>query len=241
MTDFQDTWYRQMQSLFKKVDGLFTSANNAGTDLLNMGFKRQVTFVNEIGQVPVPSMAISLEEFPSIQVLFLLGDHLQLRPQDLARMFNEFSNQSQLPVLEWLDKKGFPITRLNIQYRMAPEISQWPGKYFYNGELKDHDKVSKDNACRQKFRDTVKKLTGWKTGSEYFIVDQVNAMSFVQPNSTSLVNWSSASSITRFADELMNRGILPNQITILIYYAGQKEIIVIKLRDRRCWQGQRRW
>lgn len=72
---------------------------------------------------------------PSVQYLILIGDHEQLRPQ--IRNYNLFSIESNRGKRYQLDRSLFerlagqptgqyqiPITQLNIQRRMRPEISR---------------------------------------------------------------------------------------------------------------------
>ena len=47
MDEFEQAWYVQMHRLLQSVDGLFTSANNAGMDLLNIGFAPDVASGDE--------------------------------------------------------------------------------------------------------------------------------------------------------------------------------------------------
>jgi len=77
------------------------------------------------------------------------GDPDRLTPYRLAGNFHEFGENSKLSVLGWLGEKSFPIIHLDIQYRMAPSIAQWPAGFSYQNKHANHTKAVEDShACQ---------------------------------------------------------------------------------------------
>ena len=65
----------------------------------------------------------------------LIGDQKQLGPVILTRQAKEMGFDQSM--FERLLKNGVPNTMLNTQYRMHPEISEFPSNEFYSRELAD--------------------------------------------------------------------------------------------------------
>lgn len=108
----------------------------------------KVVICEEAGEVLEAHMLSAL--IPSVQHLIQIGDHLQLRPQ-----INNFSLslESQQGRLYQLDRSQFerlsvgehcqhpfPVSQLNIQRRMRPQISALIQSTLYE-RLEDHDDV----------------------------------------------------------------------------------------------------
>ena len=146
---------------------------------------------------------------------------------------NEFKLNAETSVLALLEEKGYEVLRLVLQYRMAPSISQFVSKFFYDGLLKNHDSVLKDNSLREKARSISKSHYGIKgtnaDGFEYWMIDVVNGISRVQHNGTSLQNHANADRIATLVDQTLYRVVAPSQITVLVYYIGQLSLVAHKI------------
>ena len=92
---------------------------------------------------------------------------------------------------------------------MAPAISQFVSRFFYDRLLKDHSSVLKDNALREKAHEISKKHYNLKgpnrEGSEYWMIDVANGVSRVQFNGTSLQNYANADRTATLVDETYPR------------------------------------
>ena len=91
------------------------------------------------------ALSNALTSFTSWLVATVFGDPNQLLPFVLSGKMNEFMANALISVLALLEEKGYPILRLKQQYRMAPAIVQWVAKFFYKGQLTNHESVLKDN------------------------------------------------------------------------------------------------
>ena len=147
-------------------------------------------------------------------------------------------------MLALLEEKGYEILRLILQYRMAPAISQFVSRFFYDGLLKDHPSVMEDNALREKARLISKNHYGLQgpngDGSEYWMIDVVNGVSRVQLNGTSLQNYANADRIATLVDQTLYQGVAPAQITVLVYYTGQLALVSHKI-EMKAQTNSRPW
>src|SRR5256885_12344227 len=85
-------------------------------------------------QLPESETAILLR--PSIRSLILAGDHKQLPPTVISTAAKKcYYDRSLFERLYML--QNVPVYTLDTQYRMRPEISEFPRRMFYEGELKD--------------------------------------------------------------------------------------------------------
>lgn len=230
----QVLWFGVMRRATGRLAGLFTRVNNAGSELLYLGFNPKLLACDEAGQVALASLTILLTSFNNWLALYVLGDAKQLSPYDPSGIFNEFRHNSRMSILGLFEKKGLFMRRLRRQYRMAPAISFFPRLQWYPELEDDITVIQKDNNWRKTFRELVAKNYGVQVeagGSEYVVFDMVNSQSRPWRDTQSLCNWANVDAICTFADELLVIGVPASDITMLVYYVGEKELISIKLKD----------
>ena len=230
---FMSSWRGMLERTLKSIDVVFTTCNNAGSDLLALGFHPQILLCDEAAQVSVPSLAIPLTQSGKLLATVLAGDIRQLGPWNMAKHYDEFSEFSEMSALSLLEKKDWRIHRLKMQYRMAPEIVQWPSYKFYGGRLETAPSTQADNDWRKMFRKMSMEQYGIRPtqgGSEYFHINVENSLSLVGRNSTSLANSAHAQVSAEVVDKLIRQGASAKDITILVYYVGQKTMTEIKLK-----------
>ena len=230
--------------VFQETDVVFVTCNNAGSELVALGFSPKTIWIDETGQLTMAALANVLTSFTSWLVVTLFGDPNQLLPFVLAGRMNEFMANALLSVLALLEEKGYPVIRLIQQYRMAPAIVQWVAKFFYKGQLTNHASVLKDNKYREIARDISKrvyKIDGPEgNGSEYWMVDVANGLSQVQHHGTSLHNSANAEAIGALVDECLAKGVEPSEISVLVYYTGQLDVVIHKIEEK-AQAGGRTW
>ena len=249
-------WSKMMVRVFSDMDLVLTTVNNAGTEVLSLGFKPSCLICDEAGQVTLSALAIILTAFTGWLLLALFGDPNQLLPYDKAGLLNEFREFSRLSSLGLLEDKDCRILRLTVQYRMAPAISQWVAKYFYKNQLSNHPLAILDNDWRRAARSVSKKYYNIQgpegQGSEFWIVDVVHGKSHTSKNGISLVNYANSDAIALAIDRLLMESaematqdkIQPSDITLLTYYTGQKFLTITTLKahagvNQRSWQIDR--
>lgn len=99
---------------------LFTSCNNSGSELVQLGFDPSFIAINETGQLTVAALANVLTSFKNWLAAYLFGDPKQLPSYPISGRAIEFRGQGETSVLTVLDEEGYPVLRLVLQYQMAP-------------------------------------------------------------------------------------------------------------------------
>ncbi|KAG8790256.1 hypothetical protein FRC12_012372 [Ceratobasidium sp. 428] len=108
------------------------------------GMQPKVMIVEEAGQVLESHILASL--VPSIEQVVMIGDPLQLRPNVNSYKLsidNRTTGQIyrfDMSLMERLSSSGFPMSRLDVQRRMRPDISSLIRNYLYP-KLEDHPLV----------------------------------------------------------------------------------------------------
>ena len=185
--------------VLRETNLVFTTCNNAGSEIMKIGFDPTALFIDETGQLTMAGLANVLTSFEHWVMAQLFGDPKQLPPFQLSGLSNEFMKNAQISVLALLEEKGYPVFRLILQYRMAPAISQRVAGFFYKGMLQNHPSTLIDNDYRRVAREIslqeYQREGPNKNGSEYWMIDVVNGVSKVQLNTTSLQNYANADRI----------------------------------------------
>lgn len=97
-----------------------------------------VLIVDEAGQSVEAETLIAFQHMPS--KVLLVGDTKQLP----ATVISELAKQKGFgrSMMERLEQNRVPLLRLDTQYRMHADISEWPSNRYYNGELVTDASVS---------------------------------------------------------------------------------------------------
>lgn len=93
----------------------------------------RVVIVDEAAQTTEPSVLIPLRY--GCNELILVGDPRQLPPTVLSDEASRLGLSMSL--FERLERAGHEVLMLTVQYRMHPEIRQFPSRYFYHDKLVD--------------------------------------------------------------------------------------------------------
>lgn len=133
------------RQLLKDVDiiGCTTTGAAKLTTLLK-GIGPRIMLVEEAGQVLEAHVLGSL--VPSVEHLILIGDPLQLRPTLNNYSLSMDSRRGSelykfdMSLMERLSSSGFPMSQIDVQRRMRPEISNLIRETLYP-RLIDHDIV----------------------------------------------------------------------------------------------------
>ncbi|CAF4369011.1 unnamed protein product [Rotaria sp. Silwood2] len=157
------------------------------------------------------------------QHLILVGDHVQLRPNpSVYRLAMKY--KIDVSLFERLIKNNFPNIRLNIQHRMRPEIARLM-KHFY-ADLEDHISVKTNRAP----------VRG--VDSDVFFINHNHRETPVDDGS-SIRNEFEAKYVIGLAEYLIKQGYEPKQITILVMYLGQRQLIAKQAKQIRCLHAVR--
>jgi len=92
--------------------------------------------IDEAGQALEPATLIPMQLLKSTgSKCVMVGDPKQLPATVLSQLASKFSYECSM--FERLQRADYPVTMLSTQYRMHPEICQFPSAHFYDNQLKD--------------------------------------------------------------------------------------------------------
>ncbi|CDR45875.1 CYFA0S20e01178g1_1 [Cyberlindnera fabianii] len=204
-------------TLFKKTVILTTTINAASPEIENNITQVPTIIMDESTQSSEATSLIPLS-LPKVKKMIFIGDENQLNCHSTIP-FLEFS------LFERILKNGTypsPIM-LNTQYRMHPEISTFPNREFYQGNLLD-GVTSKDRKIHKLrpivFFDTTSQKESLTYGGD--------------EEERSYMNVGEASSIVGLIASLHTRKAIPlEDIAVITPYSGQRDLIATMIRDNK--------
>jgi len=110
-------------------------------------FKFDAVIIDEAAQASEPSALIPFKFNP--KSVILVGDPCQL-PATVISNVAKRANLGQ-SLFQRLNNAGYPVLRLEIQYRMHKEIAEYPSLQFYNGRLFTDEQVVKSGSHHKMF------------------------------------------------------------------------------------------
>jgi len=139
---FQDN-RRFRQIVLDEAKVVCTTLSAVGSEIFRrMKTRFDVVIVDEAAQAVEPSTLIPLTEIKAKQV-YLVGDPAQLPATVLSRECAK--NNYEQSLFKRLMDSEYPVHKLSTQYRMLPEIREFPSEQFYGGELRDGPGLLKQN------------------------------------------------------------------------------------------------
>lgn len=147
--------------------------------------------------------------------LILVGDHCQLGPVVMCKKAAKAGLSQSL--FERLVVLGIRPFRLEVQYRMHPELSQFPSNFFYEGSLQngvraDERKLKIDFPWPQVDRPM------------FFLVTQ--GQEEIAGSGTSYLNRTEAANVEKITTRFLKCRVSPEQIGIITPYEGQRAYLV---------------
>ncbi|KAF8332045.1 uncharacterized protein EI90DRAFT_3056359 [Cantharellus anzutake] len=202
-------------SILERAD-LIACTTNGAAKLTRMlkAVSPRVLVVEEAGQVLEAHVLSSL--VPSVQHLILIGDPLQLRPtiSNYSLSMDHPGSGSKLyrldlSLMERLSSLGYPMSQLNVQRRMRPEIADLVRTTLYPN-LEDHSRVSSYSQMRG-------------LAKNVFFLDHRFGESGEDENSSSKTNKYEAAMIKDLVLYLLKQGPYSGEgdIVVLCAYLGQ--------------------
>ena len=225
--------------VYEKARGIFTTGCNS-VDVAarenkegNKIVKPSVLIAEESSTFTTAAFLVPQTAFTTWTVLYMFGDPKQLRPTLRAGQFNEMRETAKISLLENFLSKGHPYHLLDVQYRMNPELSKFPNEFFYEGKLKDHISTHVDNVNRQAGR-AISKLYGIDgpngDGSCFFFINLPLSVSRLVEGGTTLINYAHVDAIKEQVTHALLHGALPEDITVLVWYQGQRGLVNREIR-----------
>ncbi|XP_023013225.1 regulator of nonsense transcripts 1 homolog [Leptinotarsa decemlineata] len=151
-----------------------------------------------------------------VKQLILVGDHCQLGPVVMCKKAARAGLSQSL--FERLVVLGIRPFRLEVQYRMHPELSRFPSNFFYEGSLQ--------NGVSAEERKLNKIDFPWPIAERpmFFLVTQ--GQEEIAGSGTSYLNRTEASNVEKIATRFLKSGVKPEQIGVITPYEGQRAYLV---------------
>ncbi|XP_065365805.1 regulator of nonsense transcripts 1 homolog [Calliphora vicina] len=147
--------------------------------------------------------------------LILVGDHCQLGPVVMCKKAARAGLSQSL--FERLVVLGIRPFRLEVQYRMHPELSQFPSNFFYEGSLQN-GVCAEDRKLKIDFP--------WPQPDRpmFFLVTQ--GQEEIAGSGTSYLNRTEAANVEKITTRFLKAGVKPEQIGVITPYEGQRAYLV---------------
>uniref|UniRef100_A0A336KT50 DNA helicase n=1 Tax=Culicoides sonorensis TaxID=179676 RepID=A0A336KT50_CULSO len=147
--------------------------------------------------------------------LILVGDHCQLGPVVVCKKAAKAGLSQSL--FERLVVLGIRPFRLEVQYRMHPELSQFPSNFFYEGSLQN-------GVCAEERK--LKIDFPWPNPDcPMFFLVTLGAEE-IAGSGTSYLNRTEAANVEKITTRFLKAGVKPEQIGIITPYEGQRAYLV---------------
>lgn len=230
--------WEMLTRVLRETQIIFTTCNTAGGPLLATGaFQPTIICCDDAAQATCPGLFVSMTSFTKWEGVFLFGDETQLQPIQLAASANEFVENSKLSAFRLLMLKDFPqVVRLYKQYRMAGAIAYFPGRQFYDGELRNDSTVHRSDNVRDEVLAFTREELDIKGpngfGSEYVIVNVAYGIARQEKTGKSIVNHANADCMIEFLTALIGRGFDARTLKVLCYYRGQMRLMRTKIDEQ---------
>lgn len=147
--------------------------------------------------------------------LILVGDHCQLGPVVMCKKAAKAGLSQSL--FERLVVLGIRPFRLEVQYRMHPELSQFPSNFFYEGSLQN-------GVCAEERK--LKVDFPWPQTERPMMFLVTQGQEEIAGSGTSYLNRTEAANVEKISTRFLKSGIKPDQIGIITPYEGQRAYLV---------------
>ncbi|ODM97533.1 Regulator of nonsense transcripts 1 [Orchesella cincta] len=143
--------------------------------------------------------------------VILVGDHCQLGPVVISK------GRPLSILFERLVVLGIRPFRLEVQYRMHPDLALFPSNYFYEGTLQN-GVGSKERTLMVDFP--------WPEPEKPLMFYVTMGQEEISASGTSYLNRTEAANVEKVTTKLLKAGIRPEQIGIVTPYEGQRAYLV---------------
>jgi regulator of nonsense transcripts 1 len=153
--------------------------------------------------------------------LILVGDHCQLGPVVMCKAAAKAGLSQSL--FERLVVLGMRPFRLEVQYRMHPDLSRFPSNFFYEGSLQ--------NGIAAKERTLLLDFP-WPIPDRPLFFYVTQGQEEISGSGTSYLNRTEASNVEKITTRFLKAGMRPDQIGIITPYEGQRAYLVQYMQNQ---------
>lgn len=173
-------------------------------------FQFPIVLIDEATQAIEPEELLPL--LKKADTVILIGDHMQLGPVVMSNEAGKAGLKQSL--FERMIKMGMTPIRLQMQYRMHPELSIFSSETFYEGGLQ--------NGVNS-FQRTDKTLNfNWPNPSKPLFFWHLIGKEELSGSGTSYLNKMEAEVIDKIVTTFYNCGLEKNKLCVITPYKGQK-------------------
>lgn len=148
--------------------------------------------------------------------LILVGDHCQLGPVVMCKKAAKAGLSQSL--FERLVVLGIRPFRLEVQYRMHPELSRFPSDFFYEGSLQNGVSAEERRLHKIDFP--------WPRPDRPMFFYVTQGQEEIAGSGTSYLNRTEAANVEKLTTRFLKAGVRPEQIGIITPYEGQRSYLV---------------
>lgn len=218
--DNKENHYQQKEFIKENSNKIYiATAITSGGSRLDRIFKNVI--VDESNQLVDTELLVPLSH--KCEHLTLYGDHKQIGPFVYSN--NCKKNNFALSFIERLPKLGYEPICLETQYRMHPEISEFPSKAFYEGRLKNG--VTANDRIFEADKDLL-----MQKDIPIVFYNVKNSIEQFSSSGKSFLNVAEASTLGEIISKFKKSvpAIQPEQIAIITFYNGMIDILRSHLR-----------
>eukprot|EP01017_Pseudomicrothorax_dubius_P040198 TRINITY_DN6256_c0_g1_i1.p1 TRINITY_DN6256_c0_g1~~TRINITY_DN6256_c0_g1_i1.p1 ORF type:complete len:714 (+),score=172.44 TRINITY_DN6256_c0_g1_i1:912-3053(+) len=177
-------------------------------------FRFHQVLIDEATQAVEPESMLPL--LKGAKHAILVGDHRQLGPVVACREAARAGLNKSL--FERFVALGVRPLRLQVQYRMHPELSVFPSNTFYEGTLQNGVTMSDRHVEVLEFP--------WPNKNKPMFFWNSLGVEEISASGTSYLNKTEAKNVEKTVFFLIRAGVKPNQIGIITPYKGQRAFIL---------------
>ncbi|CAG0921359.1 unnamed protein product, partial [Notodromas monacha] len=201
------------RDLLAAADVVCCTCVGAGDPRLNR-IKFHSALIDESMQATEPECMVPV--VLGTKQLILVGDHCQLGPIVMCKKASRAGLSQSL--FERLVVLGIRPLRLEVQYRMHPELSRFPSSFFYDGSLQD-------GVTRVERR--LKNIDfPWPQAEKPMFFYSTTGQEEIASSGTSYLNRTEAANVEKITTKFLKSGVKPQQIGIITPYEGQRAYVV---------------
>jgi regulator of nonsense transcripts 1 len=198
-----------LRQVLDEADVICCTTSMAGSKVLNGRFFNFV-IIDEAMQAKESECLVPF--LHATDKMILVGDHKQLSPMVMCP-----DAENEQPLFERLIECGMSPFTLEIQYRMHPELSEFPSREFYEGRLR--------NGVTAKERTPWAPVFPWPNKSVPLALVDTDGREEQTETTKSFYNHEEAMRVVLALRILMKNGVNPSTIGVITPYAAQKEYI----------------
>lgn len=201
------------RELLEAADVICCTCVGAGDPRLAR-FKFHSILIDESMQATEPECMVPV--VLGAKQLILVGDHCQLGPVVMCKKAARAGLSQSL--FERLVVLGIRPLRLEVQYRMHPQLAQFPSNFFYEGSLQNGVFADERRMRGLDFP--------WPQPERPMLFYACQGQEEMAGSGTSYLNRTEAALVEKICTRFLRSGVKPQQVGVITPYEGQRAYLV---------------